>query len=49
MAEAPAIFGLILGFQGARLDTYIWFFVTSFIGLGIQPPTVLRPTERAMV
>ena len=42
LAEATAIFGLVLAFTGAPLSGYLPFIIAGFGALLLQPPTFLR-------
>ena len=45
LAESAAIYGLVLGLQGAPMSDCITFFVIGFGALILQPPTVLFPSR----
>ena len=45
LAESAAIYGLVLGLQGAPMSDCITFFVIGFVAIILQPPTVLFPSR----
>ena len=49
LAETTAIFGLVIGFQGAPKEEYSAFFLIGFVALLFQPPTFLHSRPEAAV
>lgn len=45
LVEAPAVLGLLLGLQGAKMTDYLPLFVLSLVGFGMLLPAFFFPRD----